>query len=303
MRRLMLVANPSSSGFTGSLFRDVLSTLGRDFAVIPVWPINPAETRERAAEAAAQGIDVVAAMGGDGVVHHAANGLVGTTTALGIIPAGTTNVLARLAGAPRDPRKATAALNGASPLPTRVVRVTSDSGTGARSEYALFSIGVGFDADVVEIAEQRPESKVWLGGLHFARAAAGRVLGPYRRKAPDLTITVDDESIEAIAFFAQVHRLYTYLGRLPIRLASADGSAPAAGAITKLDLFTAVRILARIAARRELSRLSAVRVWPQFDRATVTADTGAPFQADGEHLGHATSIVLDPLDDALLVLR
>ena len=37
-------------------------------------------------------------MGGDGVAHHVGNALVGTDTALGLIPVGTTNVLARILG-------------------------------------------------------------------------------------------------------------------------------------------------------------------------------------------------------------
>ncbi len=75
MRRLLLIANPSASGFTGAALRDVEATLGSKYEVTTAWPNGPAESRQAAADAAADGYAVVAAMGGDGVVHHVANGL------------------------------------------------------------------------------------------------------------------------------------------------------------------------------------------------------------------------------------
>lgn len=299
----MLVANPSSSGFTGSLFRDVVSTLSRGYDVRPIWPVNPSEARQRAIEAARDGVEVVAAMGGDGVVHHVGNGLVHTGTALGIIPAGTTNVAARIHGIHRDPRKAAISLLDRSSYPTRVAHIETDSEAGARTEYAMFSVGVGFDADVVEIAEQRPYSKRWFGSLHFARAAAGRVLGPYRRRAPDLNVTVGDDTQAALAVFVQIHDLYTYFGRLPMSLSARGAAGPAAAALDRLDPSLAIRLVGRLTLRRDIARLDAVRRWDGFDGLEVTSTTGAPFQADGEHLGHATRIAVRTIEDALLVVR
>ena len=303
MRRLLLVANPSSSGFTGALHRDVVATLSAEFDVTPVWPLNPAATRQRALDAATDGFEVVVAMGGDGVVHHVANGLIGTGTALGVVPAGTTNVVSRIHGAPRSARKAAAALTTAKAAPTSVVLITTDSDVGTRSEYALFSVGIGFDADVVEVAEQRPESKLWFGSLHFARAAVGRVMGPYRRKSPDLMIEVMGDRVRALSLFVQVHHLYTYFGRLPMSFTSADMEGPAAVAVESLDPRLAAQIVGRLTMRRDLAKLPKVHRWTGFERVVATADSTAPFQADGEHLGHAHSIAIEPVPDALLVLK
>jgi diacylglycerol kinase family enzyme len=242
-------------------------------------------------------------MGGDGVVHHVANGLIGTETALGIIPAGTTNVVARIHGTPRDPRKAAKALLDTAPKATDVVHVTTDSDAGARSEYGLFSVGVGFDADVVEMAEQRPHSKLWFGSIHFARAALSRVAGPYRRRKPDMTVSTGADSVRAVSVFVQVHDLYTYFGRLPMRLTHGLQSGPAAAALERLDPITASRIVTRLATQRDLAALPAVRRWVGFDRLAVAADHVVPFQADGEHLGHARSVQIEPLSEALVMMQ
>ncbi|MGI9528804.1 MAG: diacylglycerol/lipid kinase family protein, partial [Acidimicrobiia bacterium] len=100
MPTAILIANPSASQFTGGVFRGITATLSRTFDLETEWPISPHETETVARRAANHGVDVVFAMGGDGVAHHVANALVHSDTALGIIPVGTTNVLARILGIP-----------------------------------------------------------------------------------------------------------------------------------------------------------------------------------------------------------
>jgi YegS/Rv2252/BmrU family lipid kinase len=55
-----------------------------------------------ASEAAARGVDVVAAAGGDGTVNEVVNGLDGYDVPLGVIPLGTANDFARQVGIPPD---------------------------------------------------------------------------------------------------------------------------------------------------------------------------------------------------------
>ncbi len=302
MRTALLVANPSASGFTGGRFREVLAILGEAYDVIPVWPNGPAESRQSAAEAAADGIDVVVAMGGDGVVHHVANGLVGTSTALGILPAGTINVVARLLGIPQKTAQAARTLLDAEPRRIPVAHMASDSRIGARSEYAVFSLGIGFDADVVGIVEQRPYTKYAWASLSFAKAATSQIVGTYRTRAPNMVVECNGDRAYAVSVLMQVHDVYTYFGRVPLRLGPA-GAGPTALAAERLTVVGTLDLLRRAALGGSPADHPGVRVWSGFDKLVIEAEPQSHFQADGELLGPTSSLEITPVPDALTVLH
>src|SRR5437763_12702460 len=56
-----------------------------------------------ARDAVARGFDAILAFGGDGTINEVAQGVAGTEVPLGIIPGGSTNVIARSLGIPLDP--------------------------------------------------------------------------------------------------------------------------------------------------------------------------------------------------------
>src|SRR5882672_1763752 len=68
----------------------------------------PGDARRFAAEAAAAGAEIVLAIGGDGTANETAWGLLGTPVALGLVPMGSGNGLARTLGVPLKPDAALA---------------------------------------------------------------------------------------------------------------------------------------------------------------------------------------------------
>lgn len=95
-----------------------------------------------AREAAKEGLDVVVAVGGDGTVNEVARGLVQSKTALGIIPCGSGNGLARHLMLPLDPKKAIDVIN-------KMEVHCLDYGVIDNHPF-LCTCGVGFDAFIAE---------------------------------------------------------------------------------------------------------------------------------------------------------
>ncbi|MEO7753187.1 MAG: diacylglycerol kinase family protein [Terracoccus sp.] len=103
-RRLTVIYNPmkvEDLDGTKRIVGDVCSGAGWDE---PTWvETTKEETGEKQAkQAVSDGADVVASLGGDGTVRAVASGLVGTDVALGLLPGGTGNLLARNLGLPVD---------------------------------------------------------------------------------------------------------------------------------------------------------------------------------------------------------
>ena len=107
--------------------------------------------RDLSRAAVAGGADLVIVWGGDGTVNEVGGELVGTSTALGLIPAGSGNGLAGGLGIPRDPRKAIATALGAGTLAVDV---------GMLDDRPFFNIaGIGFDAHIARLFNQRPQGR------------------------------------------------------------------------------------------------------------------------------------------------
>jgi len=74
MSSAVLIANPAASQFTGGLHRAAMRALAKHHDVTAAWPRSPSESESIATQAVAEGTEIVVAMGGDGVVHHAPRG-------------------------------------------------------------------------------------------------------------------------------------------------------------------------------------------------------------------------------------
>ena len=98
---------------------------------------------EIAAEAVKNGVSTVVAIGGDGTVNEVGKALIHTNTALGIIPTGSGNGLARELEIPMKPAKAIESLN---------TPVSKKIDVCYANEVPFFcTAGIGFDAHCAEV--------------------------------------------------------------------------------------------------------------------------------------------------------
>jgi len=113
---------------------------------------------ERARRAAAEGVERLVAVGGDGTFHHAIRGLAGSACALGMVPLGTGNDLASSLGIPRDVDAALATATGED-----VGAI--DVGAAGGRPFAVYC-GVGFDSEVAEwVSRQKKGKLIYVRGV------------------------------------------------------------------------------------------------------------------------------------------
>ncbi len=162
--RVVVIANPASGqaeALAGQLAEAIAVWRRHGWAVELQHTRASGDATHFAARAAAEGIGLVIAAGGDGTLNEALNGLVGSDTALAPLPIGTVNVWARELALPRNIR-ALAEL-----LPT-LPRYRVDVGR-AGTRWFLLMAGIGFDAAVV--AGLHAHDKRRLGMLAYVMRA------------------------------------------------------------------------------------------------------------------------------------
>jgi diacylglycerol kinase family enzyme len=303
MERVVVIANPVASQFTGGSHRDVMGELARTHRVEAMWPGSASEATETARGAAEEGAAVVVAMGGDGMVHHVSQGLVGSETALGIIPAGTTNVVARLFGVPGRHTKA-ARLIGSDPERRSVgtARLTLARGDTETIHHAIFACGFGLDAEVVSVADADPYRKYRFGSIHYARSALSVGFRRYPSVRPHVEFSSGDQQARATTALVQFRRVYTYFGRIALRFRDAPPNPMSVLILDRLRRRRIPNIFCSAVVHRDLGRIKGFEVWEQVDALRLIADPAVPVQADGENLGLADGGTVEWRPDSLRII-
>jgi len=127
------------------------------------------DAREWAREAAGLEYDAVLAVGGDGTANEAAWGLLGSRTALGLVPVGSGNGLARVLGLSLRPQRAMAQLADS-------VRRRIDVGMANGRPFLNVS-GAGFDAAVGAAFHRRGQEGGRRGVLTYVRLGLAMAFG------------------------------------------------------------------------------------------------------------------------------
>jgi diacylglycerol kinase (ATP) len=245
------------------------------------------EARDMAARFAAAGEPIVIAAGGDGTLNEVVNGLAGTKTLLGVLPAGTMNVFAREMRIPRNSLE-------------RAFQVIEQ---GFVHEVDLFGVngspflqmaGIGFDAMVIE--ETTWESKKRLGPLAYLISAI-KILGA---NPPKLEITFADGSREeGVAVLAGNGALYG--GQFTVFRNAKNADSKLDVIIYKEAGYRLVFDSLRGLACGGIDLMESTRCY-QTESFTVRAECEVPVQVDGEWLGRFSEIHFKEMPHRLRVL-
>jgi diacylglycerol kinase family enzyme len=291
--RVLLLVNSSASSVTARGKVVIQKALSADHQVAVAETNRRNHAMRLAQGAAREGYDVVVALGGDGTLNEAANGLAGTSTALAALPGGSTNVFARTIGLPNDPIEATGAL-----LDGLAADKIEEVGLGSvNGRYFLFHVGIGFDAAVVEQVERRAQLKRWAGHPLFVFAAFTTWFRHYERDEPRFTVAGTP------AYFSIVLNTnpYTYLGNRPLDLVPEATLDRGLAAVTfkTLGLLPLVRAVGSALAGSDIRRLKWLDVRTDQDSLLVESDRPFPYQVDGDFLGELTRLELRHIPAAL----
>jgi YegS/Rv2252/BmrU family lipid kinase len=184
-RNLAVVLNPSKVEDVDA-FRTIVNSMAAEAGwSLPVWHYTTVEDpgTGMAEAAAVAGADLVMVCGGDGTVREVCAELAGTGIPIGIIPAGTGNLLARNLAIPLFLR---AAIDIALTGQDRAIDMVRVSGDGIEDgTHFMVMAGMGFDAAIMEGVNEEIKAKV--GWIAYVLSALKSLMFPAAR----IEISVD----------------------------------------------------------------------------------------------------------------
>ncbi|MGH3879070.1 MAG: diacylglycerol/lipid kinase family protein [Actinophytocola sp.] len=208
MRAAMVVHPASGLGRAGRIADTVADRLrGAVDDLVTVAASTVEESRRLMEQAHGAKLDVLVVVGGDGSAHQGVQFCADTGVALGVVPAGTGNDLARTLGAPKDPLAATDALVAALKAGERT---RMDLGRVSGGPWFAGVLCAGFDSAVNERANRMR----WPSGPRRYDLA---ILAELARLRPGpLTVVEDGTRAEHEATQIAIGNIPHYGGGIPI---------------------------------------------------------------------------------------
>lgn len=241
-----------------------------------------------AAKLAEDGEPIVVAAGGDGTLNAVVQGLAGTNTALGVLPAGTMNVFARELGLPHSSLK-------------KSLQILED---GFVKEVDLFEAnghafvqmaGIGFDAQVIE--ETSWEQKKLFGPMAYVMSAM-KVLS---EKPPKMRIICDDGHEEE-GFCALAGNGSLYGGQVKL-FRKADHADDMLDMLVFTEAgYKLIRDSVKGLATGAIDAGNSSVKYLQSKSYEIICDQEVPIEVDGEYMGRVDHISLTPARRKLKVI-
>lgn len=182
-KKIAIVYNPkggSAKEATVTELKRLFESRGFSVQLLTTTP-EPGSATHLAAQAASEGVEVLVPFGGDGTVCQAAEGLMGTDTAIAVFPGGTGNLFARSFYANPLPESFVSMVTSGQPQAIDMVRLEYEDTEGVNHvQHQLVALGLGKVSDA--ISEASPFFKRWFGKLTYVVRVTLACLKPGARK-------------------------------------------------------------------------------------------------------------------------
>jgi YegS/Rv2252/BmrU family lipid kinase len=278
--RICVIFNPAARGNKARHFRRHLDEIGGQSALKAT--VAPGDARRFAAEAMADGFDLIVAAGGDGTVNEVLNGIGDAPNGferarLGVLPLGTVNVFARELKIPLRLERAWEILRRG--RETKIDLGCAEFSTGVVRKKQFFAqlAGAGLDARAIELLDWPLKKQI--GPLAYVVAG----LKALREKKPQIKISADGENFSGELVLIGNGKFY----------GGSFGIFPAADLrdgvlhvciFPRVDFPVLFRCIPDFLSRQRLPEKIVRRF--QAEKFELTCDSAAAFELDGEWAGN-----------------
>lgn len=212
MRSAVIIYNPSAGRFSTKPFiKSVVNELES-----AGWRVDAAETKsgahiiELAKQAGAENKDAVFAVGGDGTIGNVVNGLMGTETALGVLPAGTANVWSMELGLRPFAWHRPWVLRKNASILANAPCYRVDVGVCNDVSFMLWA-GIGLDAMAIQSLEPRIRLDKFFAAPEYAATA---IWNAAQWSGLNLHLWADEHEVEGRFILAVATNIRHYMGGL-----------------------------------------------------------------------------------------
>lgn len=302
MPRVLLITNPAAARTDARAVLAVRDTLRRaGWRVEVLATAAPGDARRFATEAAGEGrghggFDALLSVGGDGTAMQVAAGLVGSGIPLGLVAAGTGNILARNLRLPTDPLRAARAILKGVPYAMDLGRMPRDDG----DHFFAVCAGAGYDAQIMAATDTMFKRR-WKIGAYFIKALT--TLPQVRSVTHRVTVDGTEHQIDAaMVLVANCRELVPKVVSVSPAVWPNDGILDVLALRADGAWDSVVSFVTFLRTRGATD--GSGRIWSARGR-TVTVEvpdgTPRPVQLDGELVG-STPFAVDVVPGALTVL-
>jgi YegS/Rv2252/BmrU family lipid kinase len=278
--RSCVIFNPSARGNKARRFRHLLDEMAAQFAFKATTA--PGEARRLAAEAVADGFDLVVAAGGDGTVNEVLNGIGDAPNGferarIGVLPLGTVNVFARELGIPMRLEEAWKILLRGSEVKIDLPGVNFFRNGAPEKRYFAQLAGAGLDARAIEMVDWGHKKKV--GPLAYVVAG----LKALREKKANVTVRADGKTVTGELVLIGNGKFYGG----PFKIfppADLRNGLLEACIFPRVNLLRLLRCVPNFLLWQQLPEQAVHRF--RAKQIELTSETPAAFELDGEWIGH-----------------